>query len=94
MTITSEKGETVIYLKEKGAPFRTEALNTQLAPKKRLPTVELKNRSLHDLIPGKIYAITVDTDEDFGVYSSSRELWLALNPSTRDDPLRRKLVSG
>jgi DNA-binding CsgD family transcriptional regulator len=70
----SDNGETVIYLKEKGVSLRSEALNTQLPPKDRYPLLNLKNRSLYDLIPGKIYAINADTLENFGIYDSQREL--------------------
>lgn len=79
---TSDNGETVIYLKEKGVAFRTDTLGSQLSPKNRYPLLDLKNRSLYDLIPGKIYAIRFDTLEVFGSYYSQRELWVALNPSS------------
>jgi hypothetical protein len=53
-----------------------------LTPKDKYPWLDLKNRSLYDLIPGKIYVISIDTLEDFATYDSQRELWKALNPSS------------
>jgi len=73
---------TTVYLKEKGTPFRTENISSQLSVKKLYPLVELKNRTLYDLIPGKIHVISVDTLEDFATFTSQRELWKSLNPSS------------
>lgn len=53
--------EITIYLKEKGVSFRTEQVSSQLYPKSRYPLLNLKNRQLYNLIPGKIYAINIDT---------------------------------
>lgn len=53
-----------------------------MTPKDRYPLLDLKNRSLYDLIPGKIHVISIDTLEDFATYDSQRELWKALNPSS------------
>lgn len=78
------KGETVQgYLREKGVPLRTEPLLSQLTPKGKLPTVELTDRTLYDLIPGKLHAISVDTLQDFGLYDNERDLWLSLNPGDK-----------
>lgn len=76
--------EKVIYLKEKGVSFRFEQLNSQLKPKDKYSLVELKDRSLYDLIPGKIYAINMETLEVFGIYKNQRELWKNLNPNSVD----------
>jgi stress-induced morphogen len=69
---TSKK--TTVYLVEKGASIRTEALSSQLGPKSIYPKVELINRTLYDLIPGRIHAIDINTLKDFGNYTSQREL--------------------
>jgi hypothetical protein len=69
------------YLREFGQPLRTEPLIQQLSPKNKLPAVQLLNRTLFDLIPGNIYAITTDTLSDFGIYNNERDLWTSLNPS-------------
>lgn len=82
MCITKDGEEVVIYLKEKGVSFRTEQVSSQLYPKTKYPLLNLKNRSLYDLLPGKIYVINVDTFEDFGTYNSQRELWKSLNSSS------------
>lgn len=42
----------------------------------------LKDKSLYDLIPGKLYAIDKDTLEVFGIYKNQRELWMNLNPNS------------
>lgn len=81
----SEGKITTVYLKEKGTPFRTDKISSQLPVKKLYPLVELKNRTLHDLIPGKIHVICVNTLEDFSRFTSQRELWKALNPSSLKD---------
>lgn len=73
-----------IYLVEKGAPVRTKAFSSQLAPKDLYSKVELVNRTLYDLIPGRIHAIDVNTLEDFGNYANQRELWTSLNPNRLD----------
>lgn len=62
------------YLRETGVPLRTEPITQQLSPKGRLATVQLVDRTLYDLLPGKLYAVTTDTLEDYGVYSSERDL--------------------
>ena len=73
INIMNEKGENIlIYLKEKGAPWRFEQLNSQLKPKDKYPLIELNDRSLHDLIPGKIYAINMETLNVFGTYNNQR----------------------
>jgi len=83
VSVADNDGEIItVYLKEKGTPFRTENISSQLSVKKLYPLVELKNRTLYDLIPGKIHVISVDTLEDFSTFSSQRELWKALNPSS------------
>jgi hypothetical protein len=67
----NKKGENIlIYLKEKGAPWRFEQLNSQLKPKDKYPLVELKDRSLYDLIPGKIYVINMETLEIEAIYKN------------------------
>jgi hypothetical protein len=45
-----------------------------LKSKDRYLLVELKDRSLYDLIPGKIYIINMETLEVFGIYRNQREL--------------------
>lgn len=81
--ITKDNGEKyVIYLKEKGTSFRFVQISSQLKPKDRYSLVELKDKSLYDLIPGKLYAINIDTFEVFGVYKNQRELWMNLNPNS------------
>lgn len=83
ITIQNDKGEkTLIYLKEKGVSFRHEHINSQLKPKDKYPLIELKDRSLYDLIPGKIYAINTENLEVFGIYKNQRELWINLNPNS------------
>lgn len=52
--------------------------------KDRYLLVELKDRSLYDLIPGKIYIINMETLEVFGIYRNQRELWKNLNPNSVD----------
>lgn len=71
-----------VYLIEKDGIFRIQALNSQLGPKGLHPDVKLINRSLYDLIPGRIHAIDVNTLEDFGNYANQRELWKSLNPNS------------
>ena len=66
--------KTTVYLTEKGASIRTKAITSQLAPKDLYPKVELINRTLYDLIPGRIHAIDINTFKDFGNYASQREL--------------------
>lgn len=81
----NESGKkTTVYLTEKGASIRTKALTSQLAPKDLYPKVELINRTLYDLIPGRIHAIDINTLKDFGNYASQRELWISLNPNSLD----------
>ena len=65
---------TTIYLVEKGTCVRTNTISSQLAPKDLYPKVKLTNRTLYDLIPGRIHAIYANTLEDFGNYDSQREL--------------------
>lgn len=62
VNITNDKGKNiVIYLKEKGVSFRFEQISSQLKPKDKYSLIELKDKSLYDLIPGKLYAIYKDT---------------------------------
>nr|ATI20513.1 hypothetical protein [Juglanconis juglandina] len=61
---------------------RSEQINSQLKPKDRYPLVELKDKSLYDLVPGKIYSININTLEVCGVYNNQRELWINLNPNS------------
>jgi hypothetical protein len=83
VNIINDKGKnSIIYLKEKGVQFRTEQLNSQLKPKDKYPLIELNDRSLYDLIPGKIYAINMETLDFFGSYNNQRELWQKLNPNS------------
>jgi hypothetical protein len=83
INITNDKGQNlVIYLKEKGASFRFEQISSQLKPKDRYPLVQLKDKSLYELIPGKLYAINKDTMEVWGIYKNQRELWINLNPNS------------
>lgn len=78
--VTDKK--TTIFLGEKGVPIRIKTIYSQLYPKILYPKVELINRTLYDLIPGRIHAIDVNTKEDFGNYANQRELWLTLNPKS------------
>lgn len=83
VTISKGKEEkSVIYLKEKGVPFRYEQINSQLKPKDKYSLIELKNKSLYDLKPGEVYAINTENFEVFGVYKNQRELWMNLNPKS------------
>lgn len=51
MSITDDQGnKSVVYLKEKGVPFRTEQLSSAMKPKDKYPLIELKDRSIYDLI--------------------------------------------
>lgn len=85
MNITDDQGKkSVVYLKEKGVPFRTEQLSSAMKPKDKYPLIELKDRSLYDLIPGKIYVIHTETLEVVGIYKNQRELWKNLNPNSED----------
>lgn len=56
-----------------------------MGPKHLYPEVKLINRSLYDLIPGRIHAVNVNTLEDFGNYASQRELWASLNPNSLEE---------
>jgi hypothetical protein len=47
MCFNKDGKEIVIYLKEKGVPFRWEQISTQKYPKSRYPLLNLKNRSLY-----------------------------------------------
>jgi hypothetical protein len=79
------KGQEVHgYLREVGKPLRMEAITSQLVPKSKFPTLELVDRTLYDLIPGKLHAVTVDSFTDFGCYDNERDLWTSLNPTTAD----------
>lgn len=83
MNITNNKGENLtIYLKEKGLPFRLEKINSQFKPKDKYCLLKLKDKSLYDLTPGKIFALRIETLEIFGIYKNQRELWLNLNPNS------------
>ena len=85
VNIVNDQNENlVVYLKEKGVPYRLKQINSQLKPKDKYSLVELKDRSLYDLIPGKIYAINMETLEVFGIYKNQRELWKNLNPNSVD----------
>ena len=53
-----------------------------MKPRDKYPLVLLNDRSLHDLIPGKIYAINIETLDVFGTYNNQRELWQKLNPNS------------
>lgn len=79
--MNDQSKNSIIYLKEKGINFRTEQLSSQMKPKDKYPSASLKDRSLHDLIPGIIYAINIETLDVFGTYNNQRELWQKLNPS-------------
>ena len=83
ITITNDKGENiVIYLKEKGVPIRYEQINSQLKPKDKYPLIVLKDKSLYDLKPGKLYVIRKENLGIFGIYKNQRELWTNLNPKS------------
>lgn len=46
-----------------------------MVPKAKWETLELSNGSLHDLIPGKVYAINVNTLDTFmDPFDSLREM--------------------
>jgi len=75
INIINAKGEKfIVYLKEKGVSFRSELLKSQMKPRDKYSLVELKDKSLYDLIPGKIYAISHETLEIFGIYKNQRDL--------------------
>lgn len=69
------------YLQEVGSPVRTIPVATQLKPKHKLPAITLVDRTLHDLKPGMIHVIDVNTLKDVYTFDSEKELWLTLNPS-------------
>lgn len=73
--------KTTFFFDEKGVPVRTKAIYSQLSPKVLYPKVEFLNRTLYDLIPGWIYAIDINTMEEFGNYANQLELWITLNPN-------------
>lgn len=75
------------YLRETGVSLRTEYINQQLLPKDKYPLVELSGRTLYDLIPGKLHAITTDSLKDYceAVYDNELDLWTSLNPSTVEE---------
>ena len=54
-----------------------------MIPKNKYSPVVLSGRTLYNLIPGNIYAIDVETlnDFDFGVYNNEGNLWNFINPS-------------
>lgn len=86
ITIINDKSEKIIvYLKEKGVSFRSELLESQMKPRDKYSLLELKDKSLYDLIPGKIYAINVSTLEIFGIYKNQRDLWKNLNPNYNEE---------
>lgn len=72
------------YLREPDVPLRSVPIHQQVHPKGKLPSVELSGRTLYDLVPGKLHAISTDTLSDFGLYDNERHLWTSLNPSTAD----------
>lgn len=85
INITDDEGKNIIiYLKEKGVPWRFEPLSSQLKPKDKYELIELRDKSLYDLIPGKIYVYTTETLEIKGIYNNQRELWKDLNPNDRE----------
>ena len=67
---------------QKGISFRSKLLSSQLKPKDKYPLIELKDRSIYDLIPGKIYVIKMESLEVLGIYKNQRELWKNLNPNS------------
>ena len=72
------------YLREVGEPLRTEPLLKAVHVKNKLPSVDLVNRTLYDLVPGKLHAIHTDTLEDYGLFDNERHLYTTLNPSVAD----------
>lgn len=80
-------------LREDGVPLRTEAISSQMSPsplfflikKGKTDELQLSGRTLRDLIPGKLPAVSVDSLEDFGVYDNERHLWTTLNPSSVEE---------
>lgn len=52
-----------------------------MKPKDKYPLIELKDKSLYDLIPGKIYSINIEILDVIDNYRSQRELWKTLNPN-------------
>ena len=81
--IDKDSGKKItVYIIEKGGNFRNQVLNSQLGPKHLYSEVKLLKRSLYDLMPGRLYAIDVNTLEDFGNYANQRELWTCLNPNS------------
>jgi len=69
------------YLSEVGVPMRSDTVLGQLHPKMKNPLYSLGDRSLTSLTPGKLFAITPGTFEEFGSYDNERHLWTSLNPS-------------
>lgn len=71
------------YLHQLGATWRDTLSQGQLSPKQKWPTLDLPNIPLHELTPGKVYAINVHTLETQS-FTSLRDMWLHLNPSKVD----------
>ena len=82
--IDEEDKSIVIYLKEKGVPWRFEPLSSQLKPKDKYPLINLKDKSLYELTPGKIFVYDAVTFEIKGIYNNQRELWKNLNPNDKE----------
>lgn len=75
---------STLYLREVNHPIRNIPLRSQLSPKLKYPTVKLLNKTLFDLIPGKLYAILVKILQEYGKYNNERDLWISLNPSLKN----------
>lgn len=74
------------YLRQFGQPWRTELLPGQQSPRLKWPQLDLIDRTLYDLEPGKLHAITVDDLTNYGrAYNNERDLWTSLNPSSATD---------
>jgi len=79
-------GESYLcHLREEGMPMVTEPTGVKLPAKVSNPLVNLgPGRTIFDLEPGKLYAIT-PSFEDFGTYDNERQLWSAVNPGEVND---------
>jgi hypothetical protein len=62
------------FLREVGKPLRETELAGQISPRLRFSTVTLGNRTLYDLVPGMLHAVSVDSLEDYGLYVNERDL--------------------
>lgn len=63
------------FLRQVGNTWRTELLHNQKSPQLKWPQLDLIDRTLYDLEPGKLHAISVDTLANYGrPYDNERDL--------------------